>query len=145
MRRIEEQARVCLSRRQLSHSFDSWFLYTCREHRAREVEANNLVSTYMSEREAEWDSESSLLRAAVDQLHDEVYTLHDEFAEAQKDTILRAQDLIMREQNKAQDRLDEAALELERVRIELMSSTSKPPTPASGNGSKQRRQHMAFF
>ena len=120
-------------------------LYTCRQQRAREVEANNLVSTYMSEREAEWDSESSLLRAAVDQLHDEVTTLHDEFADAQKDTILRAQDLILREQNKAQDRLDEAALELERVRMELMSSTSKPPTPASGNGSKLRRQHMAFF
>lgn len=127
----------------LNSAFDSWLLYTCREQRQREIAANNLVSTYMSEKEAEWESESSLLRSAVDELHDEVYTLQDDFAAAHMTTMRRAQDLIVREQTKAQERLEEAALELERVRTELLSSTSKPATP-SESGAKSRK-HMAFF
>jgi len=37
----------------LDSAFDTWLLHTCREQRVREIEANNLVSTYMSEKEAE--------------------------------------------------------------------------------------------
>ena len=58
-------------------------------------------------------------------------------------TVRRAQDLILREQAKAQERLEEAAVELERVREEFIRSTSKPPTPSSEGARK--RNHMAFF
>ena len=132
-----------MEERALNSAFDTWLLYTCREQRTREIEANNLVSSYMSEKEAEWESETSLLRCVVDELHDEVYTLQDEFETAHLTTVRRAQDLILREQAKAQERLDEAALELERVRTELIHSTSKPPTPSDSVG--KSRRHMAFF
>ena len=142
MRRMETEIISRWLKLPINQAFDTWLLYTCREQRMREIEANNLVSAYMSEKEAEWESESSLLRSAVDDLHEEVYTLQDEFSEAHMTTVRRAQDLILREQFKAQERLDEAALELERVRAELLRSSSKPPTPASEGKS---RRHMAFF
>ena len=139
---LEEQLALQSSKRYLNASFDTWLLYTCREQRLREIEANNLVSSYMSDREAEWESESALLRAAVDDLQTEVLTLQQDFEAAHKTTVRRAHELILREQAKAEERLDDAALELERVRAELLSSTSKPTTPSES--SKQRR-HMAFF
>ena len=67
----------------------------------------------------------------------------DDFAAAHMTTMRRAQDLIMREQTKAQERLEDAALELERVRTELIHSTSKTSTP-SESGTRARK-HMAFF
>ena len=126
----------------IDSAFDTWLLYTCREQRLREIEANNLVSTYMSEREAEWESENWRLHAAVEDLHKEVYTLHDEFTAAQLKTVERAKQLVLREQMQAQERLDDSAMELERLRAEFLSS-SQPATP--GAGKAKPRRHMAFF
>jgi hypothetical protein len=129
----------------LNSAFDTWVLYTCREHRMREIEANNLVSSYMSEKEAEWESETSVLRSVVDELHEEVHTLQGEFESAHLTTVRRAKELILREQTRAQERLDDAALELERVRTELIHSTSQPVKKGRGGDGAETRRHMAFF
>jgi hypothetical protein len=48
----------------LDSAFDTWVLHTCREQRLREIEANNLVSSYMSEKEAEAQILNSTLPTA---------------------------------------------------------------------------------
>jgi hypothetical protein len=55
------------------------------------------------------------------------------------------QDLILREHTRAQERLDDAALELERVRTELIHSTSQPVKKGRGGDGAESRRHMAFF
>jgi outer membrane murein-binding lipoprotein Lpp len=58
----------------------------------------------------QWESEASVLRSAVDELHSEVYTLHDEFESAHSTAVRRAADLILRQHTRAQERLDEAQI-----------------------------------
>jgi hypothetical protein len=144
MRAMEEAVLSRCVKTDVGCAFDSWLFWTCLEQRSREIESNNLVNTYMSEKEAKWESESSLLRAAVDEMTEEVETLHSEFATAHMMTVRRAQDLLKREQFKAQQRLQEAALELERVRAELEQHQNKKHRSSDAEGAKSRR-HMAFF
>ena len=56
--------------------------------------------------------------------------------------VERAKQLVLREQVQAQERLDDSAMELERLRAEFLSS-SQPATP--GAGKAKPRRHMAFF